>query len=235
MLRVRRMSYHRYMASIEGPDLYNFDAGIDSVLDSGIFDRSTRHICGDRPNGSSVYDVRIRGHVDPVRDCKALMKRLVGILLSWIRHLDAESVQTFQTMYYVVFTVAGSLLVFIPDFHVQYVSDTLGPPYYNAWVLVNLICPSLTLIGRRFITIAARKPPGTPNYAYGAAWLQLCGDGGVWGNVLIYVASMIITGWWTKELYVFAFLLMGVAGGGMFTVRSARRIMQIKILDRTLP
>jgi hypothetical protein len=38
---------------------------------------------------------------------------------------------------------------------------------------------------------------------------------------------MFLTGEWMKEIYVFAFILMGVCGGGMFTARSIRRLVQI--------
>jgi hypothetical protein len=160
------------------------------------------------------------------------MKFVIRFLFGWLRRLDAESVSTFQSMYYVIFTTTSIFLIFFPDFHVQYVSAEVGPNYYDAWVMVNLVCPSLTLIGRRLTTLAARVASGHPNSAYGAAWLQLCGDSGVWGNVLVYVSSMIATGWWAKEIYVFAFLMMGVAGGGMFTARSMRRIMQINQQNR---
>lgn len=160
------------------------------------------------------------------------IRALVNLLREWLRHLDAESIATFQIMYYTLFTVAGALLIFFPDFNVQYVDQTLGRRHYDAWLAVNLICPSLTLIGRRFTTLAARTAPGKPNSAYGAAWLQLAGDSGVWGNVLVYFVSMILTGLWMKELYTFAFILMGVAGGGMFTARSVRRLIQIEKADR---
>lgn len=156
-----------------------------------------------------------------------MWRRLARTLLRWLRHLDAESVDTFQSMYYVTFAVAAVSLIFLPDFNVQYVDVTLGRYYYDAWLAVNLICPPLTLIGRRVSTLAARSAPGEPNSAYGAAWLQLCGDTGVWGNVLVYFASMLLTGWWMKEIYVFSFILMGVCGGAMFTVRSIRRLVQI--------
>lgn len=160
------------------------------------------------------------------------MRELLNLIFGWVKKLDAEKISTFQTMYYLLFTITAILLIFFPDLHIQYVSSELGPLYYVAWLLINLICPSLTLIGRRLTTLAAGVAPGRPNSAYGAAWLQLCGDSGVWGNILIYVAALIDTGWWSQEIYTFSFLLMGVAGGAMFTARSVRRIVQIKRKER---
>jgi hypothetical protein len=221
------------MASIEANDIDCVVVGCDIVLGCGVSGGGARDHGAYGDDGGPVHDVRVGGHVDPVRYHKTLMRAFLKLVLGLLRRLDAEKVSTFQTMYYCLFTATAVLLIFFPDFHLQYVSSELGRPYYDAWLFVNLICPSLTLIGRRFTTQAAHTRPGQPNSAYGAAWLQFCGDIGVWGNILVYVTSMILTGWWTKEIYVSAFLMMGVAGGGMFTARSARRILQIDRRNRS--
>lgn len=232
MPNTRHMSYYVDMAPIEDVNLTRATSRSSIVLGRSIPYRRARASRAHWTNGSTVHDVHQRRYDAPISSGKALMYSLFRLLFGWLRRLDAESISTFQSMYYVVFSITAVLLIFFPDFHVQYVSTVLGRGYYDAWVLVNLICPTLTLIGRRFTTRAAMVRPGEQNFAYGAAWLQLCGDSGVWGNVLVYVGSMIATDWWSKEIYVFAFLLMGVAGGGMFTIRSVRRIVQIKQLER---
>lgn len=155
------------------------------------------------------------------------MHYILKTVIGFLRKLDTESVTTFQTMYYVVFTVAAVFMVAMPDIHAYYVSGSLGRYYYDMWLMATLVCPSLTMIGRRLATRAAHTPPNKPNFAYGAAYLQLSGDIGVWGTILVYVTSMMITDWWSKELYTFGFMIMGVAGGAMFTMRSTRRIIQI--------
>jgi hypothetical protein len=221
------MSYRSDMASLEEIYLDSITSRRSVILGGSISHRSSGTQRPYWTDGGTVHDVHISRYVNSVSHYKTLMRSFVRMLLVWLRRLDAESISTFQSMYYVIFTVTSVLLIFFPDFHVQYVSAELGPNYYDAWVLINLICPMLTLIGRRLTTLSAKIEPGRPNPAYGAAWLQLCGDSGVWGNVLVYVSSMVMTGWWAKEIYVFAFLMMGVAGGAMFTARSMRRIMQI--------
>lgn len=156
------------------------------------------------------------------------MRNFLRSLSVFLRRLDTESVTTFQSMYYCVFMVAAVLMVAMPDMHAFYVSESLGRYYYDMWLIATLVCPVLTLIGRRLTTRAAHTSPCGPNFAYGAAWLQLSGDLGVWGTVLVYVSAMLATDWWSRELYTFGFMLMGVLGGAMFTLRSARRIAQIE-------
>lgn len=226
------MPYHWHMVAIKNDNLDCSITGCGVVLGGGVSSRSSGPARAHWINGSPVHDVLFRGHADTVFNYKTLMKNFIGFLLKWLRRLDAESVSTFQTMYYCLFTMSAVLLIFFPDFHLKYVSSELGRLYYDAWLAINLICPSITLIGRHLTARASRARPGQPNSAYGAAWLQLCGDTGVWGNILVYVSSMIVTGWWSKEIYTFAFLMMGVAGGAMFTARSARRILQIEFRSR---
>jgi hypothetical protein len=203
-----------------------------SVLDRGILNRGSGDISTDGFNGDPNDDVHFGRSSDTVNNYKTLMHYILRSIVTFLRRLDTESVTTFQSMYYMVFTVAAAAMVAMPDMHAYYVSVALGRYYYDMWLIATLVCPSLTLFGRWLTTRAAHTPPGKPNGAVGAAWLQLSGDLGVWGTVLVYVASMMATAWWTKELYTFGFMVMGIAGGGMFTLRSARRIHQINQRSR---
>lgn len=141
--------------------------------------------------------------------------------------LDSEKVSTFQTMYYVVFTAFAASLLFAPCLPEQDAARILRPFIYHAWLAMNLVCPSMTLIGRKLTTRSASVAPGEPSPALGAAWLQLAGDMGVWGSVLLWCGVMIQSTWWHQNLFVAYFMLMGVLGGAMFTARSARRMIAI--------
>jgi hypothetical protein len=146
--------------------------------------------------------------------------------------LDTEQVRAFQAMYYVIFMDTAGALIFIPGLSSQSASNVLGHSYYVGWLWMNFLCPTLTLIGRRLTTVAAGVEPGQPNPAYGAAWLQLTGDSGVWMGVIVYAVCVFHDGWWKEHLYVVAFMSMGILGGGMFTLRSLRRLAQINRRDR---
>lgn len=203
-----------------------------SVLGGSISDRSSGDIRQDGYDGDPDDDVHFGGPVDPFRDRETLVGKVLYFVVRFLRRLDTESVTTFQTMYYVVFAVVSLLMVAMPDMRAYYVSESLGRYYYDMWLIAALVCPLMTLIGRRLTTLSSRIRPGGSNPALGAAWLQLAGDTGVWGTVLVYVTSMLATDWWTRELYPAGFLLMGVLGGGMFTLRSTRRIAQIERRNR---
>jgi hypothetical protein len=159
----------------------------------------------------------------------SILRKLVG---KFFEVLDAERVSTFQTMYYFLFITAALVLIFVPQAHVAGLSATLSKFHYSAWLAVNLICPVLTLIGRRLTLRASHVDPDEPNPAYGAAILQLVGDFGVWSCINIYIASFILAGTWVQEFTCFIFLVMGVLGGGMFTVRSVRRLVGIERRNR---
>jgi hypothetical protein len=149
--------------------------------------------------------------------------------------LDAESIRGFQTMYYWFIVVAG-LYQLVSDGPPEPVAASLGPPYYEGWVLLNIVCPIMTLIGRRIFGKVGRDTlPGAPNGSRGAALLQLAGDGGVWGLILIYTACLINTTYFGQPLYVTIYFLMGVPGGFMFTLRSVRRVLQIKRREQRMP
>ena len=64
--------------------------------------------------------------------------------------------------------------------------------------------------------------------------MQFAGDGGVWGLILVYTACLINTTYWGQPLYVTIYFLMGIPGGFMFTLRSMRRLRQIKRRERRL-
>jgi hypothetical protein len=50
----------------------------------------------------------------------------------------------------------------------------------------------------------------------------------VWGAIITYIACVINTSLWGQGLYGAFFVLMGVPGGFMFTLRSVRRLLQIR-------
>lgn len=161
-----------------------------------------------------------------------MIKRLVRRLM---RALDDEKVLTFQAMYYVLFTSFALVLITVPHIPTQEASTELTPLVYHAWLGVNLVCPPMTLLGRRLGVVASRRPAGHANPAVGAAWLQLAGDLGVWGSVNLWVGAMLSTDWWMSNLFVAFFMGMGVIGGSMFTARSVRRLFHIKQVERHLP
>lgn len=149
--------------------------------------------------------------------------------------LDSESVTTFQTMYYVLIVTAGLYLWLVARIPTQALEETLGSIAYSAWLALNIICPAMSLYGRRLFTVASRIKPGEPNPGLLGAWLQAIGDSGVWGAISIYVACIINTSYWGQSLYASFFVLMGVPGGFMFTLRSWRRICQINARAKRLP
>lgn len=159
-----------------------------------------------------------------------IQRALIKLYHKTVRLLDREQVQAFQGMYYVIFVLGALVLMFVPGADIGPVDDMLGPTSYQAWLIMNLICPPLTLIGRRLTTLAVRKAPNEPNSAWGAAWLQFTGDLGVWLGVNIFVYEMFrfSAAWWLYNVYFTIFMLMGILGGSMFTFRSSRRLIEIK-------
>lgn len=157
---------------------------------------------------------------------------LVCIYHRVVRMLDREEVRAFQGMYYVIFSLGAVVLLFVPgiDAAAGQLYLMLGPASYKGWAAINLVCPPITLIGRRMTSQAALKSPGESNSAWGAAWLQLTGDAGVWFGVTIFVYELFRYDpwWWAKNLFIFLFLIMGVLGGSMFTFRSTRRLIGTK-------
>lgn len=151
--------------------------------------------------------------------------------------LDREEVRAFQGMYYVVFCAGGLMLLLVPgvDAACGEVYLMLGPASYMAWAWIVVICPPITLIGRRLTNLSTGREPGESNPAWGAAWLQFTGDVGVWlaVNIFVYELFRLDQRWWELNLFLFLFLIMGVLGGFMFTVRSVRRLIGIKRTARS--
>ena len=141
--------------------------------------------------------------------------------------LDSETVTSYQTVYYLILATAGVYLWLGARIAPQPLEDTLTPVYYSAWLALNIAAPLSTLYGRRCMTVGARIKPGEPNPTLFGAWMQAAGDSGVWIAVCIYVACVFNTSYWGQALYASFFVLVGVPGGFMFTVRSWRRICQI--------
>lgn len=160
---------------------------------------------------------------------------LWGRLDRLLSPLDAEKVTGHQTVYYVLMATAGLYLWLGARNPTATLEDTLGPTFYNAWLILNIACPLVSLYGRRLITVASRIRPDEPNPALAGAWLQLAGDGGAWGAVIVYIACIFNTTYWGQAIYPSFFVLMGVPAGFMFTVRSWRRISQINRLAKRLP
>jgi hypothetical protein len=111
----------------------------------------------------------------------------------------------------------------------------LGEPSYTAWAWIVVVCPPITLIGRRLTNLSTGRAPGDSNPAWGAAWLQFTGDLGVWLAVSVFVYELFRFDrhWWSANLFLLLFLIMGVLGGFMFTVRSVRRLVGVKRRVRT--
>lgn len=163
---------------------------------------------------------------------KRLNNALMCICLRVVTILDREEVRAFQGMYYVIFSLGAVMLLFVPgvDAAAGQVYLMLGPASYKGWAAINLVCPPITLIGRRMTSQAALKSAGESNSAWGAAWLQLTGDFGVWCGLTIFVYELFRYDprWWAQNLFIFLFLIMGVLGGAMFTFRSTRRLIGTK-------
>lgn len=145
----------------------------------------------------------------------------------FLHDLDEEKIRGFQRMYYIIFTSGGLYLALAATVPVQVMEGVIPHSYYQGWMTVVITCPMLTLVGKSLTKRAAKKGPDDANAAVAAAWMQFAGDGGVWGAILIYIACIIDSTSWGDALFGAFFVLMGVPGGFMFTLRSWRRIHQI--------
>lgn len=170
-----------------------------------------------------------------------LRKSLYTILLAleikrkrFLITLDAERISGFQAFYYPMISFAGVYLWLIADQPTEALLQALGPYVYEGWLTLNIVCPQMTLFGRRLYSKAATVKPGKSNSSYGAAWLQFWGDAGVWGAILIYAACLFNSYFIGQPLYTAFYFLMGIPGGFMFTLRSWRRIHEIHRTEREL-
>jgi hypothetical protein len=165
----------------------------------------------------------------------AVIGALVRRYKAFLTVLDAESIVAFQAMYYTIIAGAGLYLWLAADAPPQNVEPVMGHVQYQLWLGLNIICPIGTLVGRWLTSRSAKIDAGEPNPALGAAWLQFVCDAGVWGAIAIYVACIFETTEWGAGLYGAFFVLMGIPGGFMFTLRSGRRLLQIKKRERRMP
>lgn len=154
-------------------------------------------------------------------------------LLRWVdKTLAREEVRAFQGMYYLVFIIGGLTMLFVPGIDAAggQVYLMLGPESYQAWAWLVVVCPMMTLVGRYLTGRSVGRQPGDPNPAWGAAWLQFAGDFGVSFavTVCVYELFRFDSHWWARNLFLFLFLVMGVLGGMMFTIRSLRRMTGVK-------
>lgn len=164
-----------------------------------------------------------------------MIRQVRKLLKQFLRVLDDERIDNFQVMYYIVFATFAAMLLLLPGLPRQEAEDILAPPIYYGWLLMNLVCPISTLVGRRIGQQVAGKEEGEANAGAGAAWLRLFGDSGVWNSVNLWMVVLFYTDWWKANLFVVYFMIMGVFGGFMFTLRSIRRLAQIRHLQRRLP
>lgn len=152
--------------------------------------------------------------------------------------LDREQVLAFQGMYYVLFSLGGAAMLTVPgiDAAAGHMYLMLGGVSYRAWAVMVALCPMFTLIGRRLTARSTGLHPDEPHSAWGAAWLQLTGDSGLWAaiNIFCYELFRYDRQWWSENLFLFLLLIMGVLGGFMFTFRSVRRLVEIKRYVRRL-
>lgn len=162
-----------------------------------------------------------------VRRALWLRRKLDARRRKFLYDIDQERISSFQSFYYPMVFVAGLYLAFGADEPTRALADTLGSTAFHSWLALHFICPPATLIGRRMWRKADTAAAGEPNSGLLGARLQLLGDGGVWAAICIYVACLINTSYWGSAIYPSFYLLMGVPGGFMFTLRSWRRLRQI--------
>lgn len=165
--------------------------------------------------------------MSPVTAVTTAWRRFFGTLLHYFERLDPESVKQFQAMYYVIFTVMG-VSILVPGAPEQEAMEPMNQVYADMWIGLHVVCPLMTLAGRRLTSIASRIPQGKPNPAWPGALLMVFGDAGVWTCVTGWFVVVLTTPWWPRWLIVPAVMTMCVFGGGMFTARSLRRAYQIK-------
>jgi hypothetical protein len=143
-----------------------------------------------------------------------------------LEEIDNESIRGYQRFYYPTVMLAGLYLWLAADEPTQALADTLGSVAYTGWLLLHFICPPAALIGRR--VYGRGEDSGIRGTLYLGARLQLIGDAGVWAAICIYVACLINTAYWGQAIYPSFYLLMGVPGGFRFTLRSWRRLRQLR-------
>jgi hypothetical protein len=159
--------------------------------------------------------------------------------------VDEERAETLQRVYYPMLVVAGLYCWLGSDEMTKPLTKMIGEGPLTAFTLggfigLHLVCPVLTLIGRRLTARTATIPAGEPNPGVGAALLQLSGDGGILGAILIYFGCIVGSFEWGQPMYTTFYFLMGVPGGFLFTLRSWRRWKQIqrrgkRIIREALP
>ena len=154
---------------------------------------------------------------------------------SWVRvqvaqfnaMVDTELIIPFQKfVYYPIIIGMTTYLAFGASTPPQAIEENLAGIYYWAWLVLGLVFPPMSLMGRHLYRQAPNR--GAGNGAYGGALLMLFGDFGTWSAVLVYILCTVNTFWWGQGLWAVGFVMMGALGGAIFTYRSARRLLQIK-------
>ena len=148
--------------------------------------------------------------------------------------LDEEKVPIYQVTSYAVVSLAGLYLLVSFNSTTSRLQEILYPVVYIGWLITNIVAPIFTFVGRYLFTRAANVSSGRPNSAYGAAYLQLLGDMGVLSAMLLYSVYMVENFYYGEFLYTPFFLITGILGGVLFSLRSWRRIHQIRLASRRL-
>lgn len=156
----------------------------------------------------------------------AALEYAIGARQRFLQDIDDESIRGYQKWYYPTIIVAGLYCWLGADQPTQALAVTLGQVAYSSWLLLHFLCPPAALIGRWVYDRGERL--GKRDTLYLGARLQLIGDAGVWAAILIYVACLINTTYWGAAIYPSFYLLMGIPGGFRFTLRSWRRLRQLK-------
>lgn len=153
--------------------------------------------------------------------------------------VDEERAEDLQRVYYPMLMVAGLYCWLGSDEMTKPLTAMIGQgpvssTAIGAFIGLHLVCPVLTLAGRRLTKKTSKIPHGEPNPGVGAAMAQLSGDGGILGAILIYFACIVGSFEWGQPMYTTFYFLMGIPGGFLFTLRSWRRWRQIKKRGRRI-
>jgi hypothetical protein len=148
--------------------------------------------------------------------------------------LKEERIQDYQAFYYPMIATAGIYCWLVADDLTTALNGALGGWAYNGWLALNIVCPILARLGRRLTANAAKKAEGEANPGVAGALLQLTGDGGVFGAIVIYFICFCSVFYWGMPMYTTFFFLMGIPGGFLFTLRSVQRWLEIRRREKRI-
>lgn len=148
--------------------------------------------------------------------------------------LREERIQDYQAFYYPMIATAGVYCWLVADDLTTAMEPVLGGWSYGGWLALNIICPIIARVGRHMTAHAATKVEGENNPAVMGALLQLTGDAGVFGAIIIYFVCFCAVFYWGMPMYTTFFFLMGIPGGFLFTIRSVQRWNEIRAREKKL-